>query len=131
MEHKHPVEALIVAADEAINREDIDAVMEFYAEHAMLVVRPGMNAVGKASIRQALVAIAEHFAHTLMVEQLSMEVLEAGDTALVMALTRISAKGMEAEERKAVYVFERDKNGRWLCTIDNSYGHELLGLVHA
>lgn len=131
MKHKHPVETLIAAADDAINREDIDAVMEFYAEHAMLVVRPGMHAVGKESIRRALVAIAEHFSHTLVVEQLNMEVLEAGDIALVMALTRISAKGMEAVERKAVYVFERGQDGRWLCTIDNSYGHELLGSFNA
>lgn len=126
MEDKHPVEVLVTAADEAINREDIDAVMEFYSEHAMLVVRPGMIAVGKERIRQAFIAIAEHFAHTLKVEQLSMEVLESGNTALVMALTRISAKGMEPEDRKAIYVFERGPGEHWLCTIDNSYGHELL-----
>ena len=131
MEDMHPVKAVIAAADNAINREDIDAVMEFYAAHALLVVRPGMHAVGKEHIRRALMAIAEHFAHTLMVEQLSMEVLESGDTALVVALTRISAKGMEPVDRKAIYVFERDLHGRWLCTIDNSYGHELLEGVHA
>ncbi|HPF58935.1 MAG TPA: SgcJ/EcaC family oxidoreductase [Candidatus Competibacteraceae bacterium] len=131
MEEMHPVEAVIAAADDAINREDIDAVMECYAEHAVLVVRPGMHAVGKGQIRQALIAIAEHFAHTLMVEQLTMEVLDSGNTALVVALTRISAKGMEPVDRKAIYVFERGSNGRWLCTIDNSYGHELLEGVHA
>lgn len=105
--------------------------MECYAEHAMLVVRPGILAVGKERIRQAFTAIAEHFAHTLVVEQLSMEVLESVNTALVIALTRISAKGMEPVDRKAIYVFERGLDGRWLCTIDNSYGHELLEGIHA
>ena len=32
-------------------------------------------------------------------------------------------------ERKATYVFRRTEDGSWLCAIDSSYGHELLGPV--
>ena len=126
MTHVHPVGKLIATADEAINREDFDAVMGFYAESAMLVVRPGLYAVGKAEIRRAFERIALHFEHTLRVQQRGIKVLEVEGTALVLAITRISAEGMDPIDRKATYVFERGGDGRWLCTIDNSYGHALL-----
>lgn len=50
----------IEAADRAINAEDFDALMDFYAEDATLVVKPGLNVTDKAHIRRAFVAIAEH-----------------------------------------------------------------------
>lgn len=55
-----------------------------------------------------------------------MQVLEAGDSALVLAKTLVSAHGQPPVERKATYVFKAERNGNWLCVIDNSYGYELL-----
>lgn len=124
--HRHPLELLIATADDAINREDFATLVDIYAEDAVLVVKPGMNAVGKAQIRQAFEAIAAHFGHRLKVSQAGMEILEAGDTALVLAKTLVEATGMPPVERKATYVFRKDEAGRWLCAVDNSYGHELL-----
>ena len=122
----HPVAALIERADTAINREDFDTLAAIYTEDAVLVVRPGMNAVGREQIRKAFEAIAAHFGHTLKVRQAGMEILETGDTALVLARTVISAAGLPETERQATYVFRKDPAGEWLCAIDNSYGHELL-----
>lgn len=122
----HPLEQLIATADEAINREDFDTLADIYAEDAVLVIQPGMNAVGKEQIRRAFAAIAAHFGHSLKVSQAGMEILETGDTALVLARTLVEAEGMPAMERKATYVFRKDGAGRWLCVIDNSYGHKLL-----
>ena len=55
----HPLKQVVEAADRAITAEDFDALIEFYADNATLVVKPGLNAVGKEQIRQAFVAIAD------------------------------------------------------------------------
>jgi len=125
-EPPHPVELLIQKADAAINQEDFGSLLEIYAEDAVLVVKPGLLARGKNQIRQAFEAIAEYFRHGLQVREAGMSILEAGDTALVLAKTLVSAPGQPEVERKAAYVFKRDATGAWTCAIDNSYGHELL-----
>ena len=123
---KHPVERLIELADAAITREDFDTLMQMYGDESILVVQPGMIATGRAQIRRAFEAIAAHFGHSLVVEEAGMKLLEAGDTVLVLAKTIVSAADSPAVERHATYVFRLQASGEWLCTIDNSYGHELL-----
>lgn len=123
---KHPVESVIERADAAIVSEDFDALMEFYADDAVLVVKPGTIAHGKAEIRAASERIAAHFDHSLVVEQAGLRLLEAGDTVLVLAKTIIASAESPPVERLATYVFRRDLTGKWLCVIDNSYGHKLL-----
>jgi uncharacterized protein (TIGR02246 family) len=125
--NQHPIELLIAKADTAINQEDFDTLIDIYANDAVLVIQPGMNAVGKELIRKAFEAIAAHFEHTLNVRQTGMEILETEDTALVLAKTLVSAKGQPVVERKATYVFKKDVSNLWVCAIDNSYGHDLLG----
>lgn len=122
----HPIELLISKADTAINQEDFETLIDIYSDDAVLVVKPGMNAVGKEQIKKAFEAIAAHFEHSLDVKQAGMAILETGDTALVLAQTVVSAKNLPATERKATYVFKRDHENRWVCAIDNSYGHSLL-----
>lgn len=121
---------MIAAADDAINREDFDALMDFYTDDATMVVVPGRAANGKDEIRQAFVAIAEHFQHTLYVTQGDMIVIEAGDTALVIAQTNVRANmktgAPTMETRNATYVFKRGPDARWRCIVDNSYGAALL-----
>jgi uncharacterized protein (TIGR02246 family) len=123
---RHPIELQIEKADTAIVQEDFDTLMNIYSEDAVLVVKPGMNATGKVQIRKAFEGIAAHFNSTLQIEQAGMKILEAGDTALVLAKTVVSASNMPATERSATYVFKKSSVGDWLCQIDNSYGHELL-----
>jgi uncharacterized protein (TIGR02246 family) len=122
----HPIEAIIARADAAIVKEDFDALMDVYCDDAVLVVKPGMNATGKAQIRRAFEAIAAHFNHSVQVGQAELKILEAGDTALALARTVVSASNVPAFSRDATYVFRKDTSGRWRCAIDNSYGHELL-----
>ncbi len=122
----HPLEELIASADAAIVGEDFDALLEFYADDGVLVVKPGLTVTGKPSIRKAFERIAEHLAHSVQVRQAGMVVLESGDTALVLAKTIVSASNLPAVTRNSTYVFRKDGGGRWRCAIDNSYGHELL-----
>jgi len=126
---KHPIASLIEKADHAISREDFDTVVDLYTDDAVLVVKPGLHAVGKVEIRRAMEAIALHFDHSLDVRQDGMVILETGDTALVLAKTLICARNLPVVERRATYVFRKDAANRWLCAIDNSYGHEVLDVT--
>ncbi len=123
----HELKLLIQAADKAITAEDFDSLMEFYAEDATLVVKPGMNATGKEQIRKAFVAIAAHFKNQLKVRQGRMSVIEGADTALVIMETLLDTEGQaEPIVRRATYVFRKSDGGRWLCSVDNSYGTSIL-----
>ena len=124
--NQHPVALLIEKADNAIDQEDFDTVVDVYTEDAVRVINPGNNAVGKAQIRRAMERIAAHFDRSLEVRQAGMMILETGDTALVLARTQVSAKNSPMVERKAIYVFRKDALNRWLCAIDNSYGHDVF-----
>ena len=127
---QHPLRQLIETCDAAISRRDFDALMAFYAEDAALVVKPGMVVRGIPAIRRAFSAISDHFQGQLRVEQGVMEVIEGADNALVIMETRLrypdGQGGQIDETRRATYVFRRELDGRWLCTVDNSYGTALL-----
>jgi len=120
---------VVERADRLINARRFDELMDFYCEDATLVVRPGQNACGRAAIRRAFDAIDEHFLGRLRVRQSALQVVEAGDTALVLARAAIageSRQGPRVELRKATYVFRREADAQWRCLVDNSYGVELL-----
>lgn len=126
---RHDLKSVIDAADRAIMAEDFDALMDFYDEHATLVVKPGLEVSGKASIRKAFVAIADYFNHSLKITQDRMQIVEGGDTALVLAEAVLETTAPDGAVtsiiRRATYVF-RKVDGKWLCVIDNSYGTDLL-----
>jgi ketosteroid isomerase-like protein len=127
---EHDLLNVIAAGDAAINAEDFDAIMTFYADDATLVIEPGRCVTGHAAIRNAFIAIAEHFTHTLCVSQEEVLILEGASTALVLAKTRVRAILKSGEPynvlRRATYVFRKQERGLWRCAIDNSYGTELL-----
>ncbi|AEX54647.1 YybH family protein [Rahnella aquatilis] len=126
----HPIRQVIEACDKAISVRDFDALMAHYAEDAALVIKPGMIARGKTDIRKAFVAISDYFQDQLVVEQGEMQVIEGADDALVIMETVLhfpdGQGGKVTTTRRATYVFRHEPDGRWLCTIDNSYGTSLL-----
>lgn len=123
----HPVLARIHEADRLIVSEDFELLMDHYTGDAVLVMEPGREVRGREAIFEAMKTIASYFAHGLKVTQQQMHVLEAGDTALVLARTLVSAPGKEDDLREATYIYRREADGRWRCCIDNSYGHRILG----
>lgn len=125
----HKVIDLIKKADQAITVEDFDTLMRFYAEDAVLVVQPGRVAKGKVQIKKAFEAIAKHFENSLSVTQGKAQVIEGAGTALVIMETLLFVGAVtEPVKRRATYVFQKDHEERWLCTVDNSYGTDLLEL---
>ena len=123
------LKAAIEACDRAISQEDYATLMTYYAEDAVLVVKPGMVVRGKENIRKAFVAIADYFQHRLVVTQGKMEIIEGAGNALVIMETRLdipTAEGGSTQvTRRATYVFQL-QNDRWLCSVDNSYDTDLL-----
>lgn len=127
---ENPVLELIKQADRAITAEDFDALMTFYADDAVLVVQPGQIAKGKPQIKKAFEAIAQHFGNALTVTQGQAQVIEGADTALVIMETRLHINDApEPVTRRATYVFKTDPDRGWLCTVDNSYGTNLLDVA--
>lgn len=123
------IRQLIAAADKAIQEERFDDLMDFYTDDAVLIVKPGLEAKGKAAIRAAFVKIAAYFKNSVVPTQGKMYMIEAGDTVLVLSQTLLDAQNREESEysmdRRATYVY-RKVGGKWLCAIDNSYGVTLL-----
>lgn len=128
----HPLRRVIEACDRAIATADYDTLMTYYADDATLVIQPGHVVQGKTDIRQAFVAIAAHFQHKLKVMQGEMQVIEGADTALVIMETKLEFPGEGGElqqvVRRATYVFRCESDGQWRCTVDNSYGTDLLNV---
>jgi uncharacterized protein (TIGR02246 family) len=122
----HPILARIHEADRLIVAEAFEPLMDHYTEDAVLVLEPGREVRGREAIREAMKTIATHFAHGLQVTQQKMQVLEAGETALVLARTRVSSPGRDVDLREATYIYRREADGQWRCCIDNSYGHRVL-----
>lgn len=126
----HQIKRVIEACDKAISTEDFQSLMQFYADDAALVVRPDLVVRGKENILKAFIAIAEHFQHKLVVTQGDMKIIEGAGNALVIMETVLdipAADGTLSQvKRRATYVFRQEADGEWLCTIDNSYGTELL-----
>lgn len=123
------IKRLIAAADKAIKEERFDDLMEFYTDDAVLVVKPGLEAKGKTAIKEAFIKIAAYFKNSVVPTQGKMLMIEAGDTVLVLSQTLLDADNKDESEysmdRRATYVY-RKVNGKWLCSIDNSYGTTLL-----
>ena len=123
------VKLLIEKADQAIREERFDDLLNFYSDDAVLIVKAGLEARGKAAIKDAFIKIAAYFKNSVVPTQGKMIMIEAGDTILVLSQTLLDADNKETSqysmERKATYVF-RNTNGKWLCVVDNSYGTSLL-----
>ena len=123
------IKAVLDRAGAAVNRGDIDGVLECFTDDAVLVIHEDQLVKGKSEIRTTLELIDAYFSHTLHISQSDVRVLAEGDTALVTALTTLRAHMADGyahcEQRTSTYIFKRQKDGNWLCSIDNSYGTSL------
>jgi len=124
---EHSLEETVEKLDEAFNRGDIEAVLEFYEDDAAVVVEPGRIVRGKDAIRAAF-----EFVFTLngTAKQLRMNVIESGDLALFLSKWTFSGTLPDGtpftRESTATCVFRKNAAGNWRCVIDNSYGTAVL-----
>ena len=112
------VENAVKKLDEAFNSQDLNAVLSFYEDDAVLVARPGQLIRGKENLRKFFRGV---FASGLKARQEKTHVIENGDIALFLSRWTLSG-----QQFVATSIFKRSKNGMWRLSIDNSFGPAVL-----
>jgi ketosteroid isomerase-like protein len=115
----------VLALDDAFNRGDLDAVLNFYDDDAVMVM-PDRVVRGKASLRQAF---QEILAWQPIVKQERTFALEADGVALFLSRWTLKRSAQNSPPRQfvATAVFRQQPSGDWRCLIDNSAGPAVLG----
>lgn len=123
---RSPQEA-VEQLDDAFNRGDVEAVLDFYEEEAVMVMEPGRLAYAKAELRQAFKAILESKATA---KQIKTHVIEADDIALFISKWILSGQTPDgasfSREFIATSVFRKQADGGWRLVIDNAFGPGVL-----
>lgn len=123
----HAIDEIVKKLDEAFAHSDLEAVLAFYEQDAVLVVEPGRLARGKAELERFFSHV---FAMKGRAEQIQTNVLESGDIALFTSKWRFTGTAADGtplqKESIATSVFRKGNDGLWRMVIDNSYGPAIL-----
>jgi len=120
-------EEAVKELDEAFGRADLEAVLAFYEDDAVVVVEPGRLARGKDELTR-------FFSHVFTLKgaatQIETNVLESGDIALFTSRWRFTGTTLDGtpfqKESIATSVFRKGIDGGWRMVIDNSHGPAVL-----
>jgi uncharacterized protein (TIGR02246 family) len=114
--------------DRAFNEGNMEAVLSFYEESAVVVTEPGKIARGTAEIRGFLEEVMKSGASA---KQLKIHVIEADGIALFLSRWTLAANGPNGDVASRTFVattvFRRQADGTWKALIDNSLGPLVLG----
>ena len=123
-----PLEA-VELLDEAFNRGDIEAILNFYEAGATMVVEPGRLATGQSELRRTYEWILGNIKGSA--RQNRTHVIEVGDIALFTSqwsFNGTTADGASvARESYASVVLRKQPDGGWRIVVDNSWGPAVLG----
>ena len=122
-----PEEAVEIV-DRAFNAGDIETILNFYDENAVVVTEPGKIARGKGELR---LFFEQVLASKLSARQIKTYILESDGIALFLSRWTLvgSHSGAESQTRLfvATTVFRKQASGEWKALIDNSFGPLVLG----
>ena len=114
--------------DEAFNRGDVEAVLSFYEDAAVVVTEPGKMARGQSELRAFLQSIMRP---EISARQIKTYTIEADGVALFLSRWILITKNSEGEsvgsQHTATTVFRKNNDGTWKALIDNSFGPAVLG----
>ncbi|EON13169.1 DUF4440 domain-containing protein [Pandoraea sp. SD6-2] len=120
---EHAVELL----DRAFNAGDIDTVIDFYEDEAVVVTEPGRTVRGREQLRNFFERAMKSGASA---KQLKTHVLEADGVALFLSrwILEYPVPGGEVSSRElvATTVFRKQPGGGWKVLVDNSLGPLVL-----
>jgi uncharacterized protein (TIGR02246 family) len=107
---------------EAARKRDLERVLSFWAEDA-IVYPPGSPAlVGKAAIREYVTRSFQVPGFGISWTTTNVTVARAGDLAYATGTNRVTFDGPDGKpvvvEGKAVTVWRKDANAGWKCVID-------------
>jgi uncharacterized protein (TIGR02246 family) len=121
-----PLEA-VKELDDALERGDLEAVLSFYEDDAVVVVEPGRLAHGKKELRDFFTHL---FTLTPRARQIKTRVIESGDIALFISkwvFSGFDGNGQSfSREAIATCVFRKNADEKWRLVIDNSFGPAIL-----
>jgi uncharacterized protein (TIGR02246 family) len=105
----------------AAQRRDVDRVVSFWADDAIVLPPGSPPVVGKAAIRQFVSKSFETPGFSISWKTSNVEVSKGGDVAYATGTNRMTFSGPDgrqvAVDGKAVSVWRR-KEGAWKCVID-------------
>lgn len=121
---KSPQEA-VELLDRAFNEGDVETLLAFSEDAAVVVTEPGQLARGSAELREFFRRILRT---GMSAKQLTSYTLEADGIALFLSRwsLRIANEGSE-RTFVATTVFRKHPDGGWRALIDNSFGPLVLG----
>jgi len=121
-----PLEA-VKELDDALERGDLEAVLSFYEDDAVVVVEPGRLARGKKDLGEFFAYL---FTLTPSARQIKTRVIEAGNIALFISkwvFSGFDGNGQPiSREAIATCVFRKNADEKWRLVIDNSFGPAIL-----
>lgn len=123
-----PLETVLLL-DEAFNRGDIEAMLEFYEDGAVIVAEPGKLATGKSEIRQTYEWILSNMKGTARQEK--THVIETGEVALFTSKWTYNGTATDGSEffreSYSSVVLRKQADSGWRIVVDNSWGPAVLG----
>jgi ketosteroid isomerase-like protein len=121
---KSPQEA-VELLDRAFNEGDVESILAFYEDSAVVVTEPGKVARGSEELRSFFERIVRTGSSA---KQLKTFTLEAEGIALFLSRWTLHRQ-IEDVERTfvATTVFRRQPDGGWRALIDNAFGPSVLG----
>lgn len=119
---------MVEQLDDAFNRGDLEAVLDFYEEEAVMVIEPGRLAKGKAELRQAYEWIFSNIKGVARQEKTN--VIEANDVALFTSKWNFEGATLDgvsvSRESYASVIMRKQPDGNWRIVVDNSWGPAVL-----
>ncbi len=120
---EHAVELL----DRAFALGDLDAVLSFYEDAAVVITEPGKTARGAEELRSFFACAMQSGSWA---EQLRTQVIEADGVALFLSRWILHSKGVGADATARTFtattVFRKQPGGGWKALIDNPFGPLIL-----
>ena len=115
----HAIELL----DQAFNDGDLNTVLRYYEEAAVVIPRPGTEARGMEQLRELY---GRFMRPGVSARQITTHVVEAGGIALFTSRWTLEVEGAPPETFVATTVLRRQPDGGWKALIDNARGPLVL-----
>ncbi len=119
----HTPEHAIEILDRAFNQGDLDTIMAFYDEAAVVVPQPGTETRGQAAIRDLY---AKMLQPGMAARQLKVRVLEADGIALFLSHWSLRRPDGSETTFTATTVLRHQGEGGWKILLDNAQGPAIL-----